>query len=58
MLNRYRYFVQGKFIRDPKCYGNYLYVNDIFEQIFFVSPAVYDSVSKAGNTKLMRALLC
>jgi hypothetical protein len=58
MLEHYKYFVQEKLTRDPSCYGTFLYVDNLFEGTYFVSPLVYDRLAKAGNTKLIKALLC
>ena len=58
MLEHYKYFVRGKLSVGFSCYGPTLYVTEIFSGEYKISIEHYRFLAKAGDTKLMRALLC
>lgn len=58
MLDHYKYFVRGKLSIGFSCYGKCLYVTDVFLEEYRISAEHYRFLKKAGDTKLMRALLC
>jgi hypothetical protein len=58
MLEIYKYFVRGNLTVGFSCVGKSLYVARILDDHYKVSLEYYEFLSKAGDTKLVRALLC
>jgi hypothetical protein len=58
MLEHYKYFVRGALSIGYSCYGQTLYVVDIFTEDYRISAEHYRFLKKAGDTKLVRTLLC